>query len=35
MVGKLLEHDDLDLGYETAKGECVDMVKGKMDCKKI
>ncbi|KAG9447722.1 hypothetical protein H6P81_013850 [Aristolochia fimbriata] len=27
VVGKLLEQDDLDLGYDAAKGEYVDMVK--------
>ena len=27
MVGKLSEHDDPDLGYEAAKGECVDTDK--------
>ncbi|KAJ0806813.1 putative chaperonin Cpn60/TCP-1 family, groEL-like equatorial domain superfamily [Helianthus annuus] len=27
VVGKLLEQDDPDLGYDAAKGEYVDMVK--------
>lgn len=27
MVGKLLDQDNLDLGYDAAKGEYVDMIK--------
>ncbi|KAB2599934.1 chaperonin CPN60-2 [Pyrus ussuriensis x Pyrus communis] len=27
VVGKLLEHDNADLGYDAAKGEYVDMIK--------
>jgi len=27
VVGKLLEQDNLDLGYDAAKGEYIDMVK--------
>ncbi|KAH9305491.1 hypothetical protein KI387_009895, partial [Taxus chinensis] len=36
VVGKLLEQDNLDLGYDAAKGEYVDMVKaGIMDPLKV